>query len=113
MSSESLHIILFELLILRKIHVGLREFASVPAHISLYVEVSNTFNNTLRRSLAYLERFEGKVKLDQIEPPFINIPKDPNSNTQFVARYLDSMDRTQLAREQTPNDNMPIVAQKA
>lgn len=113
MSSESLHIILFELLILRKLHVGLREFASVPAHISLYVEVSNTFNNALRRSVAYLERFEGRVKLDQIEPPFINISMDPNSNIQFVARYLDSMDRTQLAREQNPNDGLLVDPEKA
>ena len=54
MREESLHIILFELLILRKMQVGLRDFASIPLDVTVYIEVANTFNNQLLKSLAYL-----------------------------------------------------------
>lgn len=67
MTSENLHIVLFELLILRKIHVGLRAFASIPNSVPIFVEVSNTFNNALKASLKYLNRFADMVRLKPIQ----------------------------------------------
>ena len=113
MATESLHIILFELLMLRKLHVGMREFVSVPSFVNIYVEVSNTFNNTLCKSLKYLERFEGIVRLLPIEAKDIDISNDRESDIQFVARYLDSMERNALSKEQNPNKGNCIHATRA
>lgn len=57
MDKDSLPVILFELLILRKIQVGLGQFSSISKDVPIYIEVSNSVENKLRKKLKYLERF--------------------------------------------------------
>ncbi len=113
MLQESLHIILFELLVFRKLHVGFAQFATLPEKVSFYIEVTSTFNNGLRKALDYLDRFEGKIKLNLIEPAAIDIPKQKDHILQLTVRYLDAMDQDTLHKEQQPNGGDPVDRDRA
>ena len=57
MNEESIHCVLFEILVLRKFHWRYEKFCIIPESIHIYVEVANTFANRLHGALSYLEHF--------------------------------------------------------
>lgn len=61
MREESIHSILFEILILHKLQVGHYLFSSFSDDSHFYIEVANTHNNALIKSLSYLSNFESVV----------------------------------------------------
>ncbi len=79
MREESLHVVLFELVVLRKLHVGLKSVVTIPKGMHIYIEVANVFNDKLRRSLSYLDLFNHTVELKGIIPEEIRIPTDAGS----------------------------------
>ena len=54
MKAESIHTILFEILVLHKLQVGHRLFSSFSNKSHFWIEVANTPDNRLMKELSYL-----------------------------------------------------------
>ena len=104
MRVESVHTILFEILILHKLQVGHRLFSSFSNETHFYVEVANTPGNSLMKGLSYLTQFNNPHYIQDLNEYNIDFAEDPESVEQYALRYLSSMDELSLAKQQDPND---------
>ena len=72
MNKGSIHKVLFQLLVLRKVRNKMGSFASIPPQVYICVEIANTFQDHLYAELKYLKKF-GRVKIRHLIPKSLSV----------------------------------------
>ena len=87
MNEESIHSLLFDLLVFRKLHWRYEKFCVSSEVNNIYVEVANTFANRLWNSLDYLRHFT-QHECDKVCKRDLRTPTDPEGLLNYACNYL-------------------------